>query len=214
MKLYLDTGNIKEIEEINNWGVLSGVTTNPSLLSKEGGLNKDTIRNICDMVKGPVSVEVTSLTPEEMVSEALELKEISPYLVIKIPATVEGLKATRALSEKGIPVNMTLIFSPSQALLAAEAGARYVSPFVGRLDDTGIEALEVVQDIREIFDIGGYDTEIIFASVRHPSHVIRAARIGADIATIPYRVFTLLIKHPMTELGLKKFMQDWNNLNK
>ena len=209
MKLYLDTANIDEIREIASWGVLDGVTTNPSLMAKEKGEYKKILKEICDIVKGPVSGEVIGLTKDEMVNEAKQLSKISEYLVIKIPCTVDGLKATKALTHEGIRVNMTLVFSSNQALLAAKAGATYISPFVGRIDDIGNCGVSVVQDILETLKNYAFKTEVIFASVRHPEHVRQAALIGAPIATIPYKVFVELIKHPLTDVGIERFLKDW-----
>ncbi len=211
MKLYLDTANVDQISEIATWGVLDGVTTNPSLMAKEKGDYKKILKQICDIVKGPVSGEVMSLEKDGMVKEARELSSISEHIVIKIPCTVEGIKATRQLSSDDISVNMTLVFSANQALLGIKAGARYISPFVGRLDDIGNPGINVVEDILELIRIFSYDTEIIFASVRHPEHVRQAALIGAHIATIPYKVFTQLIKHPLTDVGIERFLKDWQN---
>ncbi len=209
MKLYLDTANIEEIKEIAQWGVLDGVTTNPSLMAREKGDYRRILEEICNIVKGPVSGEVLGLVANEMVREARELTRISEHVVIKIPCTVEGLKATRILSKEGINVNMTLVFSPNQAILAAKSGAAYVSPFVGRLDDIGNPGIEVVKDILNIYRNYSFRTQIIFASVRHPEHVRQAALIGVDIATIPYKVFTQLIKHSLTDSGIAKFLEDW-----
>lgn len=209
MKLYLDTANIEEIKEIAGWGILDGVTTNPSLMSKEKGDYKIILKEICDIVKGPVSGEVISLQTDGMVSEARELSKISEYLVIKIPCTVDGLKATKILSKDGIKVNMTLVFSANQAILAAKAGAAYVSPFVGRLDDIGNPGIEVVNDIQTVYRNYNFKTQIIFASIRHPEHVREAALLGVDIVTIPYKVFIQLVKHPLTDIGITKFLEDW-----
>ncbi len=211
MQLYLDTGNLDEIREIAGWGVLDGVTTNPSLLAKEAGRGdyRKLLEEICDIVQGPVSAEVTTEDSEGMVRQAKTLSAISEHIVVKIPSTPHGLKATTILFEEGIPVNMTLVFSPLQALLAANAGATYVSPFVGRLDDIGHEGIEEVSKIREIFDNYSIDTQIIFASTRHPEHVLQAALIGADICTIPAAVFRQMIKHPLTDIGIRRFLDDW-----
>ncbi len=209
MELYLDTANLDEIREIAQWGILDGVTTNPSLMAKEKGDYKKILKEICDIVKGPVSGEVLSLKTEEMVKEASELSKISAYVVIKIPCTVDGLKATKLLSKEGIKVNMTLVFSSNQAILAAKAGAAYVSPFVGRLDDIGNPGIEVVSDILTIYRNYNFKTKIIFASVRHPEHVRQAALLGVDICTIPYKVFTQLIRHSLTDFGITKFLEDW-----
>jgi len=209
MKLYLDTANIKEIKEIAAWGILDGVTTNPTLMAREKGDYKKLLKEICDIVKGPVSGEVLSLDQKGMVKEARQLSKISKYIVIKIPCTVEGLKATKILSQEGIRVNMTLVFSPNQALLAAKAGASFISPFLGRLDDIGNPGIEVVQDIMGIFNNYDFSSEIIFASVRHPEHVRQAALVGVHIATLPYRVFVQLVKHPLTDIGIERFLKDW-----
>ncbi|MEO0122855.1 MAG: fructose-6-phosphate aldolase [candidate division WOR-3 bacterium] len=209
MELYLDTANLDEIKEIAQWGILDGVTTNPSLMAKEKGDYKKILKEICDIVKGPVSGEVLSLKTEEMVKEAIDLSKISEYVVIKIPCTVDGLKATKILSKEGINVNMTLVFSANQALLAAKAGAAYVSPFVGRLDDIGNPGIEVVNDILSIYKNYNFKTKIIFASVRHPEHVRQAALLGVDICTVPYKVFTQLIRHSLTDVGITKFLEDW-----
>jgi len=209
MKLYLDTANIDEIREIAQWGILDGVTTNPSLMAKEKGDYKKILKEICDIVKGPVSGEVISLKADEMVKEARELSKISEYIVVKIPCTVDGLKATKILSKEGINVNMTLVFSSNQAILAAKAGAAYASPFVGRLDDIGNPGIEVVNDMLTVYRNYNFKTQIIFASVRHPEHVRQAALIGVDIATIPYKVFIQLIRHSLTDVGITKFLEDW-----
>ncbi len=211
MQFYLDTGNIDEIRELADWGVVEGVTTNPSLLAKEKdrGDYRALLAEICEVVRGPVSAEVIAEDAEGMVEQARSLVKISSHIVIKIPCVPEGLKATSILFEDGVHVNMTLIFSPLQALIAANAGASYVSPFVGRLDDIGHEGIEEVVKMREIFDVYGIDTEIIFASTRHPEHVLQAALIGADICTMPARVFRQMVAHPLTDIGLKRFLDDW-----
>lgn len=208
MKLFIDTANIDEIKEVAQWGVLSGVTTNPSLIAKEGRNLNDVIEEITNLVDGPISAEVTGLKAEEMVEEGRTLAAINKNVVIKIPMTAEGLKATRILSDEGIDVNVTLIFSANQALLAARAGAAYVSPFIGRLDDLGRDGMDLIGQIAEIFAIHGIEAEIIAASVRHPIHVSHAASMGSDIATIPYKVFKLILGHPLTDSGLEKFMKD------
>jgi len=209
MKLYLDTANIDEIREVAGWGILDGVTTNPTLMAKEKGDYKKILREICAIVKGPVSGEVISLEEPDMVKEARELSRISEFVVIKIPCTIPGLKATKTLSGGGIRVNMTLVFSPNQALLAAKAGAAYVSPFVGRLDDAGNPGVPVVRDILDIYRTYEFKTKVIFASVRHPEHVREAALIGSHIATIPYKVFQQLVRHPLTDAGIERFLKDW-----
>ncbi len=212
MQLYLDTGNIDEIKELTAWGIVNGVTTNPSLLAKEKdrGDYRELLEQICKVVQGPVSAEVTATDAAAMVKQASSLVKISEHIVIKIPCVPEGLKATSMLFEDGIDVNVTLVFSPLQALMAANAGAAYVSPFVGRLDDIGHEGVEEVAKIREIYDIHNIDTQIIFASTRHPEHVLQAAQVGADICTMPAKVFRQMLAHPLTDIGLKRFMDDWS----
>lgn len=214
MKFFIDTANIDEIKEINDWGVICGVTTNPSLIAKEGRDFKQVIKEITSIVDGPISAEVISLKSDGMVKEAKELSKIHKNIVIKIPMTDEGLKAVKILSSMGIKTNVTLVFSPSQALLAAKAGASYVSPFVGRMDDIGNEGMNIISDIVQIFDMHGIDTEIIAASIRHPIHVIEAAKLGAHIATVPYKVFKAMIKHPMTDKGIERFLKDWEGVSK
>ncbi|HHV47177.1 MAG TPA: fructose-6-phosphate aldolase [Tissierellia bacterium] len=214
MKLFIDTANVDEIREVNEWGVISGVTTNPSLIAKEGRDFKEVIHEIASIVNGPISAEVISLEKDGMVKEARELSKIHPNIVIKIPMTKEGLKAVRVLNEEGIKTNVTLVFSANQALLAAKAGATYVSPFIGRLDDIGNEGMDIIHDIVQIFDIHGIDTQVIAASIRHPIHVTEAAKAGAHIATIPYKVFNQMVSHPLTDIGIKKFLKDWEGLYK
>ncbi len=214
MKIFLDTANIEEIRKGVSWGVVDGVTTNPTLLSKEGHTDyKSALKEICKIVKGPVSAEVVSEDSEGMIKEAEELSKIDENIVIKIPVTFEGLKAVRALSEKGIRTNVTLIFSPSQALLAAKAGANYVSPFVGRIDDISGEGMRLVREIVDVFNNYLFETEVIVASVRHPMHFLESALIGADIATIPFSTLEKLIKHPLTDIGIKRFLSDWKKLH-
>lgn len=214
MKIFIDTANVDEIREAESWGVLSGVTTNPSLIAKEGRDFTQVVREITSIVDGPVSAEVIGLEHEGMINEALELAKIHKNIVIKIPMTIEGLKAVNVLSKKNIRTNVTLIFSSAQALMAAKAGATYVSPFVGRLDDSGMDGMNLVQEIVRIFDNYGIDTEIIAASIRHPIHVIQAALAGAHIATIPFKVLEQLTKHPQTDLGIEKFLKDWERVPK
>ncbi len=209
MKLYLDTANIGEIKEIAQWGVLDGVTTNPSLMSREKGDYREILKEICDIVKGPVSAEVLSPNSADMVKEAKDLSKISEHIVIKIPCTIDGLKATNILSQEKIRVNMTLIFSANQAILAAKAGASYISPFVGRLDDIANPGIEVIKDILDILNNYNFPSRLIFASVRHPEHVRQAAILGAHIVTMPYRVFSSMIKHPLTDIGIERFLNDW-----
>ncbi len=214
MKFFLDTANLDEIREIASYGVLDGVTTNPTLVAKEGeqGSFKELIREICEIVNGPVSAEVVSTDVERMIEEARELARIHPNVVVKMPLTEDGIRATKKVSEEGIRVNVTLVFSPTQALLAAKAGATYVSPFVGRLDDISSTGMELVRDIVTIYKNYGYITEVLVASVRHPIHVVEAAKVGAHIATMPYSVFKQLIKHPLTDIGLERFLSDWKKL--
>ena len=212
MKLFIDTANISEIAEINDWGIICGVTTNPSLIAKEGRVFEDVIQEITAIVDGPISAEVISLEADGMVKEARELAKIHKNIVIKIPMTAEGLKATKVLSGEGIKTNVTLIFSAAQALLAAKAGATYVSPFVGRLNDIASNGMELIEDIAQIFDNFGYETEIIAASVRGPQDVVDSAKCGAHIATVPYKVFHQMLKHPLTDSGIEKFLADWKSV--
>lgn len=210
MLFFLDTANLEELKKAASWGVLSGVTTNPSLVSKEGNVQfADHIREITGIVDGPVSAEVVSLDTEGMIREGRELAAISPNVVIKIPMTPEGMGAVRALSEEGIAVNVTLIFSPQQALLAAAAGAAYVSPFVGRLDDIGEDGVGLVADIAEMFAMQDISTKVLAASIRHPAHVSQCALAGADVATVPFKVLEKMFHHPLTEKGMEKFLADW-----
>ena len=209
MKFFIDTANVDEIREINQWGIVDGVTTNPSLIAKEGKNFIEVIKEITTIVDGPVSAEVLSLQSEEMIKEARELAKIHKNVVIKIPMTEEGLKAVKILSKEGISTNVTLIFSATQALLAAKSGATYVSPFLGRLDDISSEGMILIEDIYKIFRNYSIDTKIIAASVRNPMHVLQIAKSGADIATVPYDVFKQMLKHPLTDLGIEKFLKDW-----
>lgn len=213
MKIYLDTGNVKEIAEAARMGILDGVTTNPSLVSKEGRDFKDLILEICQLVDGPVSAEVVSVEAEAMVKEGRELARIHPNVVVKCPLIPEGLAATKRLAGEGIRVNVTLCFSPTQALLAAKAGAWCVSPFIGRLDDVSSDGMELIRQIVTIFHNYDYPTLVLVASVRHPQHVVDAALSGGDICTMPYGVFQQLAKHPLTDIGLKKFLADWEARN-
>ncbi|MGB4705166.1 MAG: fructose-6-phosphate aldolase [Candidatus Saccharicenans sp.] len=212
MKLFLDTANLQEIREVASWGILDGVTTNPTLCSKENMPFEALIKEICSVVSGPVSVECVSTMADDILAEARKLNQLAPNLAIKIPATIEGLKATRVLSSEGIKVNMTLVFSPSQALLAAKAGAAFVSPFIGRLDDISHFGLDLVQQILTIYENYDFPTEVIVASVRHPGHVVEAALMGAHIATVPYAVMEKLVKHPLTDIGIERFLQDWKKV--
>lgn len=209
MDLYLDTAEVGEIREIASWGVLAGVTTNPSLIAKSGRPLEPTIKEICQIVQGPVSAEVVSSTATEMIAEGRRLAAIDSHVVVKLPTTVDGLKACKVLSAEGIRINMTLVFSANQALLCAKAGAWCVSPFLGRIDDISWEGMELIREIAEIFQVQHLSTRILAASIRHPRHVTQAAMLGADIATMPAKVFQQLIKHPLTDLGLKAFLEDW-----
>jgi transaldolase len=210
MKFFIDTANIDEIKEANSMGMVDGVTTNPTLVAKEGSEFEPLIKEICEIVDGPVNAEVISTDAEGMLAEAHKLAKIADNIVVKIPMTVDGLKAVRKLAGEGIKTNVTLIFSPLQALMAAKAGAAYVSPFVGRLDDLSQDGLLLAEQIVEIYSNYAYDTEIIVASVRNPLHVLESALMGADIATIPFKVLAALAAHPMTDKGLKAFLDDWN----
>ncbi|GAB6908025.1 putative transaldolase [Desulfosarcina cetonica] len=214
MKFFIDTANVDEIREAHAMGMVDGVTTNPSLIAKEGRVFEDVIKEICEIVDGPISAEVISLDTEGMVREARELAKIHSNIVIKIPMTVDGLKATRQLSQENIKTNVTLVFSPLQALMAAKAGASYVSPFVGRLDDLSQDGMQLVEQIVEIFNNYGFDTEVIVASIRNPLHVLDSALMGADIATIPFNVLSKLAAHPLTDKGIKAFLADWEKAKK
>jgi transaldolase len=209
MKFFLDTANVEHIKEANDMGVICGVTTNPSLVAKEGRDFNEVIKEITEIVDGPISGEVISEDAEGMIKEGREIAKIHKNMIVKIPMTAEGLKATKVLAKEGIKTNVTLIFSAAQALLAANAGATYVSPFLGRLDDISMDGMDLVKSIAEIFAIHGIETEIIAASVRNPIHVIDAAKSGADIATIPYSLVIQMVKHPLTDQGLEKFKADW-----
>ena len=214
MKVFIDTANLDMIKEINSWGILDGVTTNPSLIAKEGVDVRTRVKEIAEIVDGPISAEAMSMTCDEMVKEGRELASIHPNINVKLPMCIETLKATKILSSEGIRVNVTLIFSPLQALLAAKAGAAFVSPFIGRLDDIGEHGIDLVSQIRTIFDNYGFDTEIIAASIRGPVHVLDAAMVSADIATIPYDTLKLMVKHPKTDEGIQKFIADYEKSKK
>jgi len=213
MKIFLDTANLGQLREAQAAGLVDGVTTNPSLIAKEGVRDtegfRDHIRQICELVHGPVSAECVTVTMDEMVREGRELSTIHPNVVVKVPLIREGLKACQRLREQGIKVNVTLCFSPVQALLAAKAGATYISPFIGRLDDIGQVGMDLIRDIKTIYTNYDFRTEILVASVRHPIHVLEAARLGADIATMPFEVFEKLLKHPLTDIGQARFLSDW-----
>ena len=208
MHLYLDTAIVDEVREIAAWGVVSGLTANPSLIAASGRKFEDVIKEMVGIVKGPVSAEVTSLETAEMIAQGLELRKISDYVVVKLPITANGLAACKALTSEGIPTNLTLCFSANQAILAARAGATYVSPFLGRVDDISWDGMQLIRDIRLILDMHNLKTNIIAASIRHPVHVLEVAKAGAHIATMPAKVFQMLIKHPLTDAGIDKFMAD------
>jgi transaldolase len=214
MKFFLDTGNIKDIESLMPLGIIDGVTTNPSLMAKEGGDPKTILKKICELVKGPVSAEVVSTDAEGMIKEGREWAKLDEHIVVKIPFIREGVKAIKTLSGEGIKINTTLCFSPMQALIAAKAGSSYISPFVGRLDDISTDGMELVAQIIEIYRAYDYKTEVLVASVRHPMHIVQAARMGADICTCPAAVIEQCFKHPLTDIGLEKFLKDWASANK
>ncbi len=214
MKFFIDTADVNEIREADSLGILDGVTTNPTLISRTGRPFKETIEEICSIVKGPVSAEVVSVDTDGIIKEGRELAKIADNIVVKVPLIKDGLKAVKALSSEGIKVNVTLCFSSNQALLAAKAGGTYISPFVGRLDDKGHTGMEVIDEIRTIYDNYGFETQIIVASIRNPLHVRDAALMGADIATIPFAVFNNIVKHPLTDEGLKNFLADWEKVPK
>jgi transaldolase len=214
MKIYIDTANVDHIREIASWGILSGATTNPSLIAKEGRRFEDVIKEITELVDGPISGEVNSLDADGMVIEAKSIAKIHSNMVVKIPMNVEGLKAVKQLTALGIKTNVTLVFSVAQALLAATVGATYVSPFVGRLDDIGHDGIELIRQIREVFDIYGFSTEIISASIRHPAHIRDSALAGAHIATVPYAVLKQAVQHPLTDKGIAAFIADYEKSKK
>lgn len=209
MKFFLDTANVKEIQEAASLGLLDGVTTNPSLVAKEGRSFKEMLIEICNIVDGPISAEVVSLEADAMVKEGKELAKIHKNIVVKVPLIAEGLKATKRLAAEGIKVNVTLCFSPTQALLAAKAGAWCVSPFIGRLDDISSNGMELIRQILTIYRNYDYKTQVLVASVRHPQHVVEAALVGGHICTMPFSIFQMMVKHPLTDIGLKKFLADW-----
>jgi transaldolase len=209
MKLFVDTGNLKEIEALADLGILDGVTTNPSLMAKEGGDPRQILKRICDIVKGPVSGEVVATDYAGMVREGRDVASIDPHMVVKVPFTKEGVKACKTLASEGKKVNVTLIFSAAQAWLAAKVGATYVSPFVGRLDDIGATGMNVIREIVDILENYEYPTEVLVASVRNPIHIIEAARMGADVVTVPPAIIEQSFKHPLTDIGLEKFLKDW-----
>lgn len=214
MKLFIDTANVDEIRKANDMGIICGVTTNPSLIAKEGRVFEEVVKEITEIVDGPISAEVTAMDAPTMVEQAIPLSKIHPNIVIKIPMCAEGLKACKKLTEMGIKTNVTLIFSSAQALLAARAGATYVSPFLGRLDDIGMDGMNLIEEIVTIFDAHGIDTEIIAASTRHPIHVTHAAMAGSHIATVPFKVLEQMLHHPLTDSGIERFLKDWETVPK
>ena len=214
MKLFIDTANLDEIREISSWGVLDGVTTNPTILSREKMDYRTLIDEILKLVDGPISVEAVNEKAEKIIEEAKMLSKISENIVVKIPVTPEGLAATKVLSKEGVKVNMTLVFSVNQSILAAKAGATYASPFLGRLDDIGSDGMTLLSDIVTVYQNYGFKTQIIAASIRSPQHVVDAALIGADVCTIPYKVFTQMVRHPLTDKGIERFLNDWKKVKK
>jgi transaldolase len=212
MKFFIDTANIDDIRKAASWGIVDGVTTNPTLIAKEGRDFKETVLEIASIVDGPISAEVISENAEGMIQEAEQIASWHPNIVIKIPMTQEGIRATKTLSMKAIKTNVTLVFSANQALIAAKAGATFVSPFVGRLDDIGHDGMELISDIVDIYNTYGFTTEVIVASIRHPMHVLIAAKLGAHIATIPFKVLEQLFKHPLTDVGIERFLTDWKKM--
>ena len=214
MQIFLDTANLDEIKEAASWGILNGATTNPTLVSKENLKFEDLIKKICKIVPGPVSVECVSTKSKDIIKEARGLAKLADNVVVKMPICVEGLKAIKVVSGEGIKVNTTLIFSPNQALLAAKAGARFVSPFIGRLDDISHQGMDLVDEIVTIFNNYGFETEVIVASIRHPLHVVEAALMGADIATVPFAVLEKMVKHPLTDIGIENFLKDWSKVKR
>jgi len=214
MQIFLDTADLDQIKEAARWGILDGATTNPTLVSKESLKFEDLIKKICKIVPGPVSVECVSTKSKDIIKEARDLAKLADNVVVKIPICVEGLKAIKVVSGEGIKVNTTLIFSPNQALLAAKAGARFVSPFVGRLDDLSHQGMDLVDEIVTIFNNYGFETEVIVASIRHPLHVLEAALMGADIVTVPFAVLEKMVKHPLTDIGIENFLKDWSKVKR
>jgi transaldolase len=212
MKIFLDTANLQSIKQYNDMGLLDGITTNPSLLAKEGGNPQKAMEEITKIIKGDVSLEVVATDYDGMMDEGHKLKKYGANVVIKVPMTADGLKACKSFSQEGIPVNVTLVFSPNQAILAAKAGAKYVSPFIGRLDDVGQDGMALIAEIKQIFSNYNFKTQILVASVRHPMHVVEAAKIGADVVTLPPDVLGKMLKHPLTDNGLKAFLADWDKL--
>jgi transaldolase len=211
VRLFIDTGSVEEVEEIAAWGILAGATTNPSLLAKEQGDPGDIVRRICDLVGGPVSAEVVSQDPKRMIDEGRALRELHEHVTVKVPFCKQGLEAAHALTSDGIPVNMTLVFSANQALLASSAGATYVSCFMGRLDDISVDSTAVVEEIVEAFRAGGVTSQVIAASIRHPEHVVTSAKLGCEIATVPAKVLRQMLNHPLTDAGAERFRKDWES---
>ena len=214
MKIFIDTADINEIREAASWGIVDGVTTNPSLIAKTGRDFRSVVAEICEIVDGPISAECVETTADKMIPEAREIAKMHPNIVVKIPLTTEGLKTVKAVSGEGIKTNVTLCFSPAQGLLAAKAGATYISPFIGRLDDISHVGMEIIDELVTIYDNYGYATQVLAASIRHPRHVIDAALVGAHVSTIPFNVLSQLVKHPLTDIGLDKFLKDWEKVPK
>ena len=215
MKLFLDTANLDEIRDIKRWGVLGGLTSNPTLIAKEKPVSIEAhMKELVTLVEGPVSLETTETEANAIYEQGLQLAQVGPNAVVKVVMTPDGLSAGKRLADEGIPVNVTLTFSPAQAILAAEIGATYVSPFIGRVDDVAADGMHALAEICEIYEVQGYETQVLAASLRHPMHVVEAARLGADVATLPYDVFTKLVKHPLTDLGIERFNKDWEELQK
>ena len=214
MKIFIDTAIIDEIREAASWGIIDGVTTNPSLVAKTGMPFRKVIEEICKIVDGPISAEAVSMDAEGMIKEARELSKIHPNITVKIPMTIEGIKAVKVLSQEGIKTNVTLVFSASQAVLAAKAGATFVSPFVGRIDDASGYGMDLIEEVVQIYDNYDFDTQVIVASIRNPTHFVQAALMGADVATVPFKVLKQLFYHPLTDIGIKRFLEDWKKVPK
>lgn len=214
MQIFIDTADIDEIKEVASWGILDGVTTNPSLIAKTGRDFRSVVEEICEIVDGPISAECLETTADKMIPEAREIAKIHPNIVVKVPLTTEGLKTVKTVSAEEIKTNVTLCFSPCQGLLAAKAGATFISPFVGRLDDISHDGMEIICDLVEIYANYGFTTKVLAASIRGPRHVVEAAKVGADVATIPFKVLSQLVKHPLTDIGIEKFMADWEKVPK
>ena len=214
MKIFIDTADIGEIREAASWGIIDGVTTNPSLIAKTGRDFRTVVQEITEIVDGPISAECVEIEAEKMIPEAREIAKLHPNIVVKVPLTTEGLKTVKAVSAEGIKTNVTLCFSAAQGLLAAKAGATYISPFVGRLDDISHNGMELIEELVTIYSLHGYDTQVLTASVRHPRHVVEAALVGSHVATIPFKVLSQLVKHPLTDIGIEKFLADWEKVPK